>query len=156
MCPKRPAARERVSSPSEQWGVCILPGTWAPALLDVHSGQWLFSASSTTRLLAIHQPRQHPESPTHTSQANTQTHHRGQWWRRGCLIVLLKLAVDVRHPVQDQPPIRGPHQSHGTHSAPHAGRGDPGRIEQGCQTLLVTAFGNLPPSHPTLMSVKGP
>lgn len=43
----------------------------------------------------------------------------------GCLIILLKLAIDVRHPVQNQPPVCGPHEPHGTHGTPHAGCGDP-------------------------------
>lgn len=41
------------------------------------------------------------------------------------LIVVLKLAVDVGHPVQNQPPVGGPHQPHGAHSTPHAHGGNP-------------------------------
>lgn len=54
------------------------------------------------------------------------------------LIILLKLAVDVRHPVQDQTPVRGPHQPHSTHGTPHAGSGDPGGTEAVRRSLLVT------------------
>lgn len=138
-------ARDSFSSPSVLWvsAPCQDLGTspagcpWLPMALQYQ--------------LHEQQPKEHPEpeawgwgshriplqGPGHPRIPNPQysgphshTHHRGLWWGRGRLIVLLKLAVDVRHPVQDEPPVRGPHQSHGTHSAPHAGCGHPGGTER--------------------------
>lgn len=50
------------------------------------------------------------------------SHQRGP---RRVGLVVLKLAIDVGHPVQNQPPVGGPHQPYGTHGAPHAHCGNP-------------------------------
>lgn len=73
-------------------------------------------------------PRVHPES---LGSSRCRWQEAAQQTSEGpevvSLVILLELAVDVGHPVQNQPPVSGPYQPHGTHSAPQARRGDPTR-----------------------------
>ena len=73
-------------------------------------------------------PRVHPES---LGSSRCRRQEAAQQTSEGpevvSLVILLELAVDVGHPVQNQPPVSGPYQPHGTHSAPQARRGDPTR-----------------------------
>lgn len=48
------------------------------------------------------------------------------------LIILLKLAISIGHPVQNQLAVHGPYQPYRAHSAPHACCGNPG-----CGQLVV-------------------
>lgn len=55
------------------------------------------------------------------------------------LVILLELAVDVGHPVQNQPPVSGPYQPHSTHGTPQARRGDPVSVFLAIFTCLLSS-----------------